>query len=254
MAFLDPALNPVLQPLLNWSPFLGILVLALILSFLVTIIYKYFTNQEEMKRLKEQQKEYQKQIKSLKDKPDEMMKVQKEAMKISGTLMKQSFKPTLITMLPMLLIFGWMSSHLTYEPIYPSETYGITAVFEKGVTGDAELVVSEGTELLSDAIQMINSEEVTWRLKSSAGDHFLTIKTANDEQTKKVRITEDLQYEDPLGVYPKGGDITRIQINYNKLKPLGNTSLLGWQPGWLGLYIIFSILFSMILRKAMKVY
>jgi uncharacterized membrane protein (DUF106 family) len=36
--------------------------------------------------------------------------------------------------------------------------------------------------------------------------------------------------------------------------PLGAFSLLGWHPGWLGTYIILSLIISLLLRKVMKVY
>src|SRR3989338_1531895 len=122
-SFLDPVLNPVFQPLLNRSPLFVILFFVFIISFVIVFVYKYATNQEEMGRLKGQQKEFQKKLKELRDKPEEMMKVQKEAMKVNMDYMKHSFKATLITLLPILLIFGWMTAHLAFEQIYPGERY-----------------------------------------------------------------------------------------------------------------------------------
>ena len=256
MVFLDPVLNPILQPLLNMSPFWGIVILSIIITVIITLVYKFFTNQNEMKRLKDEQKEYQKRMKELKDKPEEMMKVQKEAMKKNMEYMKHSLKATLITFIPIILIFGWMNAHLTYEPIYPGERYSVTAQFEEGLSGEAELIVDEGTELLSDAKQKIGLEEdsdVAWNLKSDEGEHFLTIKAGNDEQTKKVLITKELLTEEAVSTY-EHSDIKAIKINYNRLKPLGSFSIFGWRPGWLGLYIIFSIVFSVGLRKLLKIY
>jgi len=252
MAFLDPVLNPILQPLLNTSPFWAIVILALVISLAITLVYKYATNQDEMKRLKLEQKEYQKRLKGLRSQPDEMMKVQKEAMKKNMDYMKHSFKATLITMLPILIIFGWMSAHLMYEPIYPGERFGITASFSEGLTGEAELIVDEGVELLSEPKQKINGA-ATWNLKSSSGEHFVTVKTNGDEQTKKVLITKELIYEEPISEY-EHSDIEQIKINYKKLKPAPGVSLLGWKPGWLGWYIIFSVVFSLALRKILKIY
>jgi len=252
MVFLDPVLNPLLQPLLNMSPFLSLLVLALAISLIITLVYKFFTNQGEMKDLKEKQKDFQKRLKELRSNPEGMMKVQKEAMKVNMEYMKHSFKPTLITMLPIILIFGWMSAHLMYEPIYPGETYSITAEFAEGVTGETELIVGEGTTLISDAKQEISSA-VAWNLKSEAGTHVLTVKSGNDEQKKKVLITKELRYEEPATSY-QHSDIEKITVNYNKLKPLGKYSLFGWQPGWLGVYIMLSIVFSIGLRKALKIH
>lgn len=253
MAFLDPVLNPVLLPLLTASPFLGVLVVSVFISLITVFVYKYFTDQEAMKQLKEQQKEYQQRMKELRDNPSEMMKIQKEAMGKNMEYMKHTFKATLITMLPIILIFGWMNAHLAFEPIYPGESYSLTAKFKAGVVGEAELIAAEGTEILSPVRQAINSE-VNWNLRSTEGEHFLTVQSATVEQTKKVLITTALAYEQPLSVYPHS-EVEQIRINYKKLLPLGPSfSVLGWQPGWLGLYIIFSIVFSLGLRKVLGVY
>ena len=210
------------------------------------------TNQQEMKRLKDEQKDYQKRIKALRDQPTEAMKLQKEAMKKNMDYMKHSMKATLITFLPIILIFGWMNAHLGAEPIFPGETQSVTADFEKGVGGKAVLIPPAGTEVIGDAEKEISSD-VTWQLKSTKGEHLLKVKTGETEQTKNVLITKDVEYTEAIETYDHS-DIKSITINYNKLRPLGDQSLLGWQPGWLGLYIIFSIVFSIGLRKLFKVY
>ena len=180
------------------------------------------------------------------------MKLQKEAMKKNMDYMKHSMKATLITFLPIILIFGWMNAHLGAEPIFPGETYSVTADFEKGVGGKAVLIPPAGTEVIGDAEKEISSD-VTWQLKSTKGEHLLKVKTGETEQTKNVLITKDVEYTEAIETYDHS-DIKSITINYNKLRPLGDQSLLGWQPGWLGLYIIFSIVFSIGLRKLFKVY
>jgi len=257
MAFLDPILNPIMQPLLDYSPFLSIISLAFVITVIITLSYKLLTDQNEMKGLKEKQKNFQKRMKELRSNPEEMMKVQKEAMKINGEYMKKSLKPTLFTMLPILLIFGWMSGHLMYEPIYPNETFSVTAQFKDSLTGDVELLVDEDSDIIGESLQNVGKEN-TWKIKSSDGVHLLTVKYGNEEKTKKVLITKELKYEDPVTEFDHS-DIESISINYNKLKPLkevkkGGINIFGWQPGWLGVYIILSIIFSIILRKMMKIY
>ncbi len=252
MAFLDPVLNPVMQPLLNQSPFWAIVILAFVITLIITLVYKYATNQNEMKRLKDQQKEFQKKMKALRDNKDEMMKVQKEAMKINGQYMKHSFKATIITFLPIILIFGWMNAHLAYEPIYPGEQFSVTAELIPGVS-EADLEIDEGLELLSEKKQAAVEDMVTWNLKGESGTHFFTVKTANSEAAKKVLITKEVMYEEPISLFDHS-DVNQVTINYNKLKPLGRQSIFGWEPGWLGLYIILSIVFSIALRKVLKIY
>ncbi len=253
MAFLDPVFDPILQPLINLSPFWAIIILAVVVSLLITLVYKLATDQKKMKDMKEKQKDYQKKMKELRSNPEEMMKVQKEAMKLNMEYMKSSFKPTLITMIPILLIFGWMAGHLSFEPIYPGETYSVSAEFLEGVKGEAELIADQGTELISPAEQEIVEGKANWKLKSSNGEHFLTVKVDDVEESKKVLITKELKTEEAVTIF-QHSDIKQITINYNKLRPLGTFEIFGWQPGWLGLYIIFSLVFSMVLRKLLKIY
>ncbi len=255
MAFLDPIFNPIFGSLINASPFWAICVLALLIAVLISLVYKYATNQDLMKALKDEQKEYQKKIKGLRDQPEKMMAMQKEAMSKNMAYMKQSFKPTLITMIPIILIFGWMAGVLAYEPIFPGETYSITAIFEKGVVEDALLVLDEGSELvLGDSTLMpIVDGKATWRLKSDAGEHVLGVSVGDVSEVKDVLITTELRYAPQMDVY-KHSDVKSIEINYNKLKPAGDFSLFGWKPGWLGWYILFSIVFSIGIRKLLKIH
>jgi len=205
-----------------------------------------------MKSLKGELKESQNRMKELRDNPEQMMAVQKEAMKKNMEYMKHSFKPTLITFLPIILIFGWMGAHLAFEPIYPGETFSMTAVFEEGVSGIVELVPDAGVQIDGLATQDI-SREVTWKLKSSEGLHTIDFRHGDQTVSKKVLITKELLYE-PAETVIAHSDLEKVRINYNKLKPLGSTSIFGWQPGWLGIYIITSIFFSMGLRKLMKLH
>ncbi len=257
MAFLDPVLNPLIQPLLNYNPFWAVFVLALVISIIVTLAYKVFTNQDEMKRLKERQKEFSKKMKTLRDNPSEMMKVQKEAMSVNMEYMKHSFKVMLITMLPILLIFGWMNVNLGYEPIMPGQEFVVSATFAKGVTGEALIESGAGSEVVGEASRVIG-DEVAWRVKGELGTHTLKVKVGDDVVSKEVLISETWGYIEPLEKY-KDSKIESVMVEQNELRPLnhlvsGELALFGWQPGWLGIYIILSIIFSIGLRKLFKVY
>ena len=255
MALLDPVLTPLFQPLLNLSPFWGLVILAFLISLIITLVYKYATNQNEMKRLKERQKEYQKRMKTLRSEPEQMMKVQKEAMGANMEYMKHSFKAMIYTFIPIILIFGWMSAHLVYDPIMPGDKYEVQAEFAEGITGVATLEVKTGDKVIATSEQKINSK-ATWRLTGTEGLHTLTVKTPGDEKSREVLVTTEQKYIEPISEFDKS-DITKITVKHDELKPFSEIwdgSLYGWKPGWLGTYILFSILFSIVLRKWFKVY
>jgi len=96
------------QPFLIWGDGWGVVIISLLLTLMINIFYKLFTDQELMKNLKKELKDLQKEMKTLKDNPDKFMKKQKEAMSKNLEYMKHSMKPTLITFVPLILIFGWL--------------------------------------------------------------------------------------------------------------------------------------------------
>lgn len=248
MALLDPILNPLLQLPVLWS----IILLSFIIALIISVIYKFTTDQDLMKRLKGEMKEFQKEMKELKDHPEKMMEVQKKAMQTNMKYMMQSMKSTLFTFLPIIIIFGWMNAHLAYEPITPGEDFTTTVEFEEGVQGQVELSVFPGDlEIQGDAIKQIQGREVSWLLQGDKGEYQLEYKLDGEEVYKReVLITDKHEYKDPVKNI-KDDNVKTISIDNEKMKVL---NLFGWKLGWLGTYIIFSIIFSMVLRKLMRLY
>ncbi|MEK6901770.1 MAG: EMC3/TMCO1 family protein, partial [Nanoarchaeota archaeon] len=226
MTFLDTIFNPVFLPLLELNVFVGIIILSALITLVVTLGYKYFSNQDEMKRLKERQKEFQAQMKSMRDKPEEMMKVQKEAMSVNFEYMKHSFKPMLITMLPVLIIFSWMAGHLSYEPIYPGESFSVSAVFKEGLVGKAMIKVGEGVEVLNEKEQEIKDGKAMWSLRAAKeGDYNITVISGTVTQSRVVLVSKELKVADALNAFSHS-DIEQINVNYAKLRPLGDKAVL----------------------------
>jgi len=92
----------------NLSPLIGLVTITFIMTLLITLVYKWLTNQALMKGMKAEIKDLQKEMKKSKDNQDKMMSIQKELMTKNAQLMKHSLKPTLITLLPLLVVFGWL--------------------------------------------------------------------------------------------------------------------------------------------------
>lgn len=251
-------LNPVFAPLLMLPPWLAIAILSLLVSLIITLIYKAMTDQSLMKQLKDEMKEFQKEMKELKAHPEKAMAVQKKAMETNMKYMSHSMKPMLITFLPIIVIFGWMNAHLAYEPILPGQEFTVTALFQKDAAGEVGLFVPEGVEIVSDAKQKIGADQATWTLKGEAGNYLLEFVFEEQSHTKELLITEEKAYakvQQPVS----RSKLRMIKINNEPVIAINllNRDEGGWTSGrlgWLGAYIIFSLIFSMTIRKALKVY
>ncbi len=114
---LDSFFNKIFGFLIGADPLLGILTISFLLTLIITILYKVFTDQEALKTIKDELKDMREEMKNFKDDPQKMMELNKKSMQKSLEQMKHTIKPMLITMLPLLIIFSWLRS--TYSEIGP---------------------------------------------------------------------------------------------------------------------------------------
>ena len=249
MAYYD-FLNIILSPLFKLPVWLAVILMAFLISLIVILVTKFTTDQALMKKLKEDMKEHQKQVKELKNEPAKAMEMQKKMMESNMKYMSHSLRPTLITFIPIILIFGWMSSNFAFESIKPQQEFQATAFFEKNSDGSAELIVPDEIKIIGSKIQKIENDKTSWTLKGSEGEHILEFNYNGEKQQTSVLITNDNKYIN--SIKKTEGKIKTIQINYKKLivLPIGYKDWLGW----LGTYIWSSILFTLVLRKIIKVY
>jgi uncharacterized membrane protein (DUF106 family) len=250
MAYYD-FLNVVFAPLLELPPFWAVFTLSLLISLLIILITKYTTDQSLMKKLKEEIKSHQGEMKKLRSDPAKAMEVQKKSMEVNMKYMSHSLRPTLITFIPIILIFGWMSSVFANESIKPQQEFSVTAFFDKNAEGKVEIIVPAEIKLVGNKSQDINGQKSTWKLKGPEGQYALEFDYKGEKQQREVLITESSKYLAPISKV-SGSPITSLDVNYRKLviMPVGYKDWFGW----LGTYIIFSIIFTMVLRKYMKVY
>jgi len=96
------------------NPKLSLLVISFMVTLFSTFMHKWLTNQEHMKSLKARQKEIQKELKGQKD-PDVLKELNAEMLKLTGVMMKSTFRPMFITIVPLLILFAWLRG--TYAPI-----------------------------------------------------------------------------------------------------------------------------------------
>ncbi len=107
--------DPIFQFLFGWALninlLFGICFIGLSVTVFTTLIYKYTTNQELLKKSRESTKELQKQIKETKD-MEKLRVLHEQLQQHSFDSLKQNFKPMLITFIPTALIFVWLNTHL----------------------------------------------------------------------------------------------------------------------------------------------
>jgi len=100
-----------------WNARISILVLSFLVTLFITVITYYMTDRKRMKELKDKQKALRIEIKKYKDNPQKMMELNKQMIEDMPEQLKHSFKPMLITIIPIIIIFAWLRS--TFVTILP---------------------------------------------------------------------------------------------------------------------------------------
>ncbi len=253
-----PILDSVLGPLLALPPLLSIVVISGIISSITIVAYKFFTDQSLMKDLRNEIKELQEELKELKNKPEKAMKVQTRMMETNMKYMSESMKPTLFTFIPIILIFGWLNSHMAYYPVTPGVPFEVSVYFETGADGEITMSLPEELTVKETLTKDVVGEKVTWYVSGPAGEYNLTFEYKGRTYDKQVLITQERRYISPVKKI-KDSPVTQIVVGNKPVKPFANIPIIqnipwvsGW--GWLGTYILFSIIFSMSLRRLLKIY
>jgi len=85
------------------------LLFSAVITFIITLIYKFLTNQSEIKQLKISVKEKQTKIKELqKTNPQEANKMLNEVMALSSKQMRMNMKPMLLTLVVVGITLPWL--------------------------------------------------------------------------------------------------------------------------------------------------
>lgn len=262
MAFLDP----ILGWLLYLHPLLAIIIISFLVSITVTLAIKLFTDQSLMKDLKQELKELQKQMKTLKNNPKKMAKVNSQFMETNMKYMTQSMRPTLFTFLPIILVFGWLNAHIAYYPLMPNQPFELTAEFSV-LGGEATLDTPQNLQVMEEATKQVNKKTMRWILQGPAGDYNVQLRYNNETFEKRILITEERAYAPVEKSYTGGflffgGEsrgVDTIRLDNEQVQPFSQVPVLQSIPwvstwGWLGAYIVFSLVFSLTLRKALNIY
>ncbi|HTX61603.1 MAG TPA: EMC3/TMCO1 family protein [Methanobacterium sp.] len=131
--FLNPILNPILNPLLTlvndpnnpmFAAILGVFIIATIIAFLITLANKLLVDQDRLQYLQKEMKEYQQDMMKAQKSGDpkqlkEVQKKQSKFMEIQKEMMFNSFKPMIVTFVPIIIVFYWMATNpLLSHPVY----------------------------------------------------------------------------------------------------------------------------------------
>ena len=96
---------------ITWlSPLLFTIIVSLLTSTLSQLSFAFFTNKDFIKKSREELKEMQNKLKSMKPEDEEYVTLQNKLLDLNMQVMTHSLKPTLINTIPFLVILTYAKS------------------------------------------------------------------------------------------------------------------------------------------------
>ncbi|MTK63521.1 MAG: DUF106 domain-containing protein [Methanobacterium sp.] len=144
-SILNPILNPIFNPLLTlvsvpnnpyFGAIIGVFIIATLVAFVITVANKLLVDQDRLQFLQGEMKGFQSEMMKAQKSGDpkamaEMQKKQAKFMELQKEMMFNSFKPMIVTFVPIILIFYWMAGNPLINQLYlnlPSFAYYVLLV------------------------------------------------------------------------------------------------------------------------------
>src|SRR3989338_5522484 len=109
-------LDPSIGALLLWNLNIGFIIVISALTFISTLLYKYTTDQKTLKEIKDEQKLLQAEMKKYRDHPEKFMEYQKKSMELTMKILPMAMRPTVYTIVPIILLFNWFTDFFASNP------------------------------------------------------------------------------------------------------------------------------------------
>jgi len=104
-------LNPTLGWLLNLNMTWGMIIIIFVLTLITTLVQKYATDQEELRKLKKEQKDIGKEMKENMHDVEKRKTLQSKQFESMPKMMKLSMRPMMFTIIPLILFFRWFMDY-----------------------------------------------------------------------------------------------------------------------------------------------
>jgi len=256
-------------PFRNMSPWVGMVLVSILTAFLMLFVFRFTSNQEGIRKVKNRIKAHLLEIRLFKDSLIISLKAQGRILRYNLKYIGYSVKPLLVVIVPLILILIQLNLWFGYQSLAPGQEAVLKAELREDLSLlDAEFMIetSSGLEVETPPLRIEENSEVNWRIRAQeAGIHELTLILNGEKFVKKVAVAQKplskissvkvhRNFINELfnpGEAPIPGDlpVKSIEIKY----PSKHMNLFGWRIHWIIVYFALSIIFGFSFKRIFKV-
>jgi hypothetical protein len=262
------AFDLIMVPFKGFDPMWSMLVISAFTGVLMLVIYKYCSNQAEIKKVKDRIKAHFLAIILYKDSFGVLVRSVKDIIWANFRYMGLNVLPLLFMIVPVGLLLIQMNFWYGYKSLEPGERFLVKATLVKHVNlekAQVSLIVPEGLEIQSPPLRIPTISEVSWLLAArQKGNYDIKVCIDDREVTKKVVVSDNMErlallrhasgFWDSLlypgeTAIPSASLISSVQVCYGP----SLMNIFGHEIHWIIVYLVLSIFFGLALKGVFKV-
>ncbi len=255
------------SPFSKSHPLYGITWVSLLTALIVIPLFKYTSNQEGIKEIKDRIIGHILEIRLFRDDVRVIFSAQKNILKYNMIYIGHMLKPLVFMIVPVMIIIIQTEARFGYRPLKVGESAIVEVKEASAHHSDVELLAPKGIKIETTPLRIKDSdgEEIYWRIRAvKEGEFAIRFKSDDSETAESIIVGSDIRRfpqalvkggivrfllhpaDKPL---PEDSSIKEIRIHYPPLY----IRVFGWKFHWLVPYLILTLILSFILVKPFKV-
>ncbi|MEW5806086.1 MAG: hypothetical protein AB1756_01860 [Acidobacteriota bacterium] len=253
----------------GFDPWIGMIVVSLITALFMLFIYRFTSNQEGIRKVKDKIKAHLLELRLFKDDMVTTFRAQGNILKYNLRYIGYSARPMLVMIIPLILFLIQLNLWFGYQALAPGQSALLKVKLDESYNPmeiDVAVEPPSGLVLETPPLRIEEEKEIDWRIRAEkSGLYDLGFKIAGEKITKKVTVGgRPLARISPARVQrgfldelfnpgespiPKNSPVAMIEIVY----PAGSMNLFGWPIYWPIVYFILSIILGFALKGFFRI-
>jgi uncharacterized membrane protein (DUF106 family) len=261
----------VLAPFSAWSPHVVLIVLSVVSGVVMTVVFRYTSNQKALKRVADRTKAQLLCMRIFKDDIRVALRCQGTLLKAIGARLWHSLPPMLVLIVPFLLILTQLSLRYEKRPLEPGDSAIVTVELSPDTwssSNRASIQAPSGVAVETPALRDAGEHSVYWRLKLNAPtDDPLRLRVGGDFVEKTLVGSDNgdalctvsarrpgpgfwdrLLFPGESG-FAADSAVQAIDVRY----PPRSTAFFGIDIPWWATFLILSMATALVVRPFLKV-
>lgn len=273
VALIHKVLNPLFAmlfyPFSRTDPLWGLLAVSVLTSVLALLVYRYFSSQTQIGRVKDLLKAHILEMRLFQQDPFLMGRAVRSALRANLSYLRLNLKPFLVMFIPVVLILVQLEARFGYRPLRPGEPVLVRSFWQTAAPlQDQDLeqrVQGEGVSFDSPPLRIGEKREIDWKVRvNGSGPASLSLWNGQERVSIPLRVSDQLVpvsswngrkgdskrfFYPAAETLPDRGDLVAVEVDY----PARNLTFWGAPVHWIWPFSVFTLIAGYLLKGFFKV-